>query len=69
MKKLKLNKEIIASLESQEMNKIKGGNELFGTRVTCLTIKKCATKSCKAPICIPTSKVVEAEYRIADIEF
>jgi len=59
MKKLKLNKEIISSLEKNEMKQVKGGTycDLWGSRVTCTTnfnTGGCSpSQSCNGPVCIP----------------
>jgi natural product precursor len=59
MKKLKLNKEIITSLESQEMNKLKGGEDISVATfqktqcLPCVTLT-CATKCiCASDFCKP----------------
>jgi len=59
MKKLKLNKEIISSLEKNEMKQVKGGTYLTNSAVACLTrgfsnvLGCCGSQSCDSFICIP----------------
>jgi len=60
LKKLVIKKDVIASLNDPNMNRVRGGyggndgnQYLWGTRLVCPTIKNCPTESCVAPICFP----------------